>query len=533
MSPQKTPRTQNASANLMNKYIDRLLDASKDLLSHFAIDVQDRDAAWADELHTLNEFFERYYKIYTMDAAPYIDIDAVSERTRSSIDEILWQRMTQAVATANLANLLSQVEDLDDDLTKAMPVLQRIDDHFPIVFTPGGRDGLQNQNWLEDGATVEQAFAIRVQRFIATLEPGVHPLRALAMVFFNNDCDDDELLDEYLNTAEFRPFDGFDINAVEVKQLQDRIHSFRNLLTQMRPDGAIAQLRDDESEYNFGSFLAGLKDWISASEAKVPGPTQPLAHLAYDNNSPSSAGAQLQGEANTSRFTASGINALKQRLNPGHAATQQVDDGFFHMDAGASYNNFDSQSMDGTMLEVRNSLQQQILASQNEGSMYAAAAAAQAATQNLSSGAGRKRNRKGTGDGNGLAKRARDIAAMPPPASFPAPDPNAPAGSQSVDIDPLALSQAARLITRANKKQSMPKARRPWTVHDTQQLVRAIHVYRAKWSTIQKAIENGHVAFNVVDRDQQALRDKARLVKVDILKCVYKLPSRKNRVRLT
>lgn len=504
----------------MNKYVDRLLDASKEILTHLAIDVQERDEAWIHELHTHQEFFEQYYKIYTTETTAYIDIDAISDRTKSSENGNLWQRMTQAVAIANLANLLLQVDDLDNDHEKIMPVLQRIDDNFPVSFIPGGRDGLQSQNWLVDNATVEQAFAVRAQRFIETLRnfgAEAHPLRSLLMVFYDIECNDDALLNEYLDTAQYRPFDGFDINAVEAKQYQDRVHGFRNLLEQMQPDEVVAQLRGNESEYNLGSFLAGFKDWIRASEAKVPGPSQPLAHLAYNGDSPSSAGAQLQAEANTSRFTASGIMALKQRLNSGHPATQQRHEDFPSMDERAPYN-YDSQSMAGTVLEVYN-MGQDMLASQNDGSMYAVAAA-QAASQNLGGGAGRKRNRKSTGDGNSQAKRMRELAAMPPPSSFPAPDPNALAGSPSVDFDPLALSQAAQLITKANKKQSMPKARRPWSVHDTQQLVRAIHVYKAKWSTIQKAIENHHVQFNVIDRDQQALRDKARLVKVDILKCV-------------
>lgn len=45
-------------------------------------------------------------------------------------------------------------------------------------------------------------------------------------------------------------------------------------------------------------------------------------------------------------------------------------------------------------------------------------------------------------------------------------------------------------------------------------------MYKAKWSTIERAIKEDHIPFNVPERDQQGLRDKARLVKVDILKSV-------------
>lgn len=85
-------------------------------------------------------------------------------------------------------------------------------------------------------------------------------------------------------------------------------------------------------------------------------------------------------------------------------------------------------------------------------------------------------------------------------------------------IDVVAMSRASQLISKANRKPSQPKQRRPWTAHDTQQLVRAVNVYKAKWSTIERAIKEDHIPFNVPERDQQGLRDKARLVKVDILK---------------
>lgn len=144
-----------------------------------------------------------------------------------------------------------------------------------------------------------------------------------------------------------------------------------------------------------------------------------------------------------------------------------------------------------------------------DGSLYAESAA-----EHSKGGAGRKRNRKNAGDAPN-AKRARGpgVDAMPPPS---APLGGLPAGP--VSFDPVALSRQSQLISKANRKPVVPKQRKPWTAHDTQQLVRAVDVYKAKWSTIEKAIREGHIPFNVPERDQQGLRDKARLVKVDILK---------------
>lgn len=188
------------------------------------------------------------------------------------------------------------------------------------------------------------------------------------------------------------------------------------------------------------------------------------------------------------------------------------------MDEHASYHNqsFDDISLVGTELAVFNASREQaaMQGSAEAGSMYSAAAA-----QAMNGGGGRKRVRKSTGYGNGQPKRARGAVVVPAPA--PAPDPDASAGQPSTLFDPEALSKAAKLISKANKRPSVPKARRPWTVHDTQQLVLAIDIYKAKWSTIEKAIKGNHIPFNIIERDQQGLRDKARLVKVDILKYVH------------
>lgn len=154
-----------------------------------------------------------------------------------------------------------------------------------------------------------------------------------------------------------------------------------------------------------------------------------------------------------------------------------------------------------------------------DGAMYAASAAASvSANDAVKRGGGRKRGRKSAGDDSD-AKRARaaDAAAMPPPPP-PLAVPLGPLPAGPAAFDPVALSRQSQLISKANRRPAQPKQRKPWTAHDTQQLVRAVNVYKAKWSTIEKAIREGHVPFNVPERDQQGLRDKARLVKVDILK---------------
>lgn len=185
-----------------------------------------------------------------------------------------------------------------------------------------------------------------------------------------------------------------------------------------------------------------------------------------------------------------------------------------------SFHTFDDDaSLAGTDAQVLNrprnqANQDQLFASGGDGFQYAAAAAAAATASN---GTSRKRGRKNAGDGNVNTKRAREAVALPLPENPLDAHPH-----PSIPFDPVALSQASQLISKANRRPAVPKARRPWTAHDTQQLVAAVHVYKAKWSTIEKAIKGHHIPFNVIERDQQGLRDKARLVKVDILKYVHR-----------
>lgn len=186
-----------------------------------------------------------------------------------------------------------------------------------------------------------------------------------------------------------------------------------------------------------------------------------------------------------------------------------------HASPAPSSANFSTTSTDNFAAQRARDLSQAAIRG-NDGSMYAAAAAD--ATRRA-----RKRGRKSGVEEDPASKRARaaDASAMPPPRqNAGGAVPPSSAIPEPIDglIDVVAMSRASQLISKANRKPAQPKQRRPWTAHDTQQLVRAVNVYKAKWSTIERAIKEDHIPFNVPERDQQGLRDKARLVKVDILK---------------
>ncbi|KAH7628478.1 hypothetical protein SMAC4_05434 [Sordaria macrospora] len=85
------------------------------------------------------------------------------------------------------------------------------------------------------------------------------------------------------------------------------------------------------------------------------------------------------------------------------------------------------------------------------------------------------------------------------------------------------VAQRTRELSAANRKAREPQQRSPWVRDDIRQLVKAVDMYKCKWSVIEKEIKEGKLPF-VRPRDQQALRDKARLLKQDFLKVDAILP---------
>lgn len=95
--------------------------------------------------------------------------------------------------------------------------------------------------------------------------------------------------------------------------------------------------------------------------------------------------------------------------------------------------------------------------------------------------------------------------------------PRRPPPAAALEPDLEALSQRSREIALANRKPKEPQSRQPWSRHDSKQLIKAVDVYKCKWSTIEEEIKRGTIVFER-PRNQQSLRDKARLLKQDFLK---------------
>jgi len=92
-----------------------------------------------------------------------------------------------------------------------------------------------------------------------------------------------------------------------------------------------------------------------------------------------------------------------------------------------------------------------------------------------------------------------------------------PPSSLGAEPDFDAVTARSREISAAKRKAKEPQVRSAWVRNDVKLLVKAVDTYKCKWSIIQKEIQAGTIPFEI-PRDQQALRDKARLLKQDFLK---------------
>lgn len=130
------------------------------------------------------------------------------------------------------------------------------------------------------------------------------------------------------------------------------------------------------------------------------------------------------------------------------------------------------------------------------------------------------RSKRKRSEASGAAIAAASVAALASTVAAsgqvaPSQYPPLPGTQDEPDLE--AISQRSKEVTAAARKVKEPQSRQAWLREDVNQLIRAIHTYQCKWSTIEKEIKNGTIAFQR-PRDQQALRDKARLLKQDILK---------------
>jgi hypothetical protein len=102
------------------------------------------------------------------------------------------------------------------------------------------------------------------------------------------------------------------------------------------------------------------------------------------------------------------------------------------------------------------------------------------------------------------------------PNSQQQPRPSSQAVDSGEHLNQLALSQRTKLVKLARSEPAVQKRRVPWSDEDAETLLRAIATHGARWAELEKLAKLKEIPFQDL-RDQQALRDKARLMKMHFL----------------
>lgn len=105
-------------------------------------------------------------------------------------------------------------------------------------------------------------------------------------------------------------------------------------------------------------------------------------------------------------------------------------------------------------------------------------------------------------------------------SALPSDDSRYSSNTPMPDVEWLSQQSKAVSLEARQRNPKTPQKRISWSTHDCTLLITAIRDQEARWSKIAAQIKSGELQFDH-ERDQQALRDKARLLKVDMLKYVF------------
>ncbi|KAK4247819.1 hypothetical protein C7999DRAFT_14214 [Corynascus novoguineensis] len=550
-----TPSRRAAREQLMGVMLSRLFFAADDYFNHTRSEQTDPEM-WDAEQEAFKDAFDTYRRHYVADdTAPFVDFNFVADTMRLDKKPALWHKVFKVVSAANFAILFDEITLVkQQDL---LPRLQAWHSAFPGLFIAEGSD---TTAYARSEQVIEQALLIRMQLSIATLEVlkrdsrvPFNPVEEIAKIW----CDGDvslESIEAFLgnndDAIQLKPVapTSFEAAALDRDRNANRFRSICVLLPKHSIEGHDLDLSQLQDTYPLKEFLETLRSFVAVCFGNIKASLQhDLTHSDAASRAESQIRFQLETDAMAPGFDRSesstqmevfdstGLRMLKQQLqgSPAFGDSQQLSQSSYPPAPRIPYPpGFSSPS---PALGYADSMQQGGL--QSNGSMYAESAAQVSgrkrgaqddpsmAAESTAPPAKKTRTRRKKKD---VPQAAMDpastaisaSAALAPPASQ-SQYPPLPGTQDEPDFD--ALSQRTREITAAARKVKEPQVRSSWVSRDVKLLVKAVNTYQCKWSTIEKEIKAGTIPFER-PRDQQALRDKARLLKQDFLKADMVLP---------
>jgi len=526
MSVAESPGHARARSKVMRKFLPKLKDASEQLVAHIlARDDMEREEWDQERLIYKAEFRQQRGYYMSDDGATVADVVDVTTRIGVQRPEPLWFAVTQIVSMANIAFLLDEITLVHPD--HKLAVLQIAEAIYPqhcIVQDSAGQSIHDNEQIVSQVLDIRTQLLLHTLRVKATKPDLFNPYDELLSIFFDENTTTDHLKDftrdPHDSEARVKPIAGITLAAGtwETELVRNRVSVLCEHLVNRSISGAELDLSECDNLYGYEETMKGIRAFLKESFIKTKAllDTSPESQVS-EPRLDSQIQSQLEAES-LSRDEGAVLNALQavsSLEHHGDAESLSTQDILSHQIQSSAYPPASSVPYP--------SFSYNDPPVQPNGAIYA-----QSAAQTT---VGRKRRAPSGGEGGQVpAKKPRGRRkqdAAPPssaaPASAQSNDPTGesqyppPPSATLVDTDFEAVSQRSREISAANRKAREPQVRSAWVRNDVKQLVRAVDVYKCKWSTIEKEIKLGTIPFEI-PRDQQALRDKARLLKQDFLK---------------
>ncbi|KAK4452856.1 hypothetical protein QBC34DRAFT_376835 [Podospora aff. communis PSN243] len=538
---------------MMKKYLTKLKETSEDLAAHvLALPDSDRNG-WENERKFLRELFRTCRSRYMLGTGgTIVDVDYVAESIPAPEDgpgrAHLHSVATYIASMSNIAFLLDEMSFTDP--AQRLTILQIVDDNFlknciPVFPEQCITKNTEGNFILSDERIIMQVIEYRIQLMFLSLEKlqegnsPYDPRETLREIFLSDDISIEQVeqlaADQSRDPPTLLCKDIPGINLGPTSWGREFANSRAKLFCKEIAD--LVQLSGGEWQskfsalreaYSWDDFAVGFRQFLedAFNEMKLLLDPGYAASQASEARMESQIQSQLEAEVNRHEDNAySAFQAVaglaQHRVAAGGGLSNQ--DILSHQiqstyppASSVPYPNFSAYSDPPVP---------------PNGALYAQSAAQATA-------GGRKRRAPSGGDAtpNSVKKprgRRKQDAAPPSSAAPSSAQSGIPAGESQYppppssavfgDTDFEAVSQRSREISAANRKAREPQVRSAWVRNDVKQLVKAVDVYKCKWSTIEKEIKAGTIVFEI-PRDQQALRDKARLLKQDFLKTDSVLP---------
>ncbi|RYO86167.1 hypothetical protein DL766_001969 [Monosporascus sp. MC13-8B] len=535
-------------------------------------------------LEVLKIPYDAWRFAFTDSGIPFINLEQTSFGLLSKDDTASLAEARKAVCSGNLVSLLALIVDIRVGKRQAAPVLQDLDDAFPTLFDPtfqGRRDGIAE--------TFDLAFRIRCRRLVDSLSAASEqPISLAARIFCDRMDEASTRARQILEDGPYKHLADVNVNEDDAsREIYQKI--LRQLVPRLSSGDTSEIRASLDATYPQETLLSDLRSWALTSLERLTKsspmaddkPGRPVAETrntnassAHDGSEPPFVGAEEGAQAGSD----SGSDSESQDIHV--PALKGPQGSFFDGSVTLAEVRRSERLTSERASLVPPSNQQAVKGKQKDSNLQDAIrrldsthvlsaldvrpppvypsnnrgrdsiSVVQSASTSTRSGAS-KRLRSVDFDNNendfevkssltSRARRARidDTGAFEtsprraplsgqPPASSLEPvqerhrllQSSLPVGGGLQGHHLIALSQDVRNIKRDFNARRPRQSRVPWSAEDTDLLIKLIAKHRCSWSAI--AEEGGFE----VSRDQQAVRDRARNLKVLFLQGDKTLPA--------